>query len=152
MSSTPPQRQDEAGLDRALQNVTESLGKTDGKAALLFGADSALAALARSALSDGPTAARVTAGVAVGFLAAAIVFIVLVVLPRLDDDCTSFMHWSKLSPEEIRQAVREDARSNQVAVLSRLAKAKFRRLQAASVATGLAAVCLLLANVLASVG
>ncbi|MFI1801855.1 Pycsar system effector family protein [Streptomyces sp. NPDC020379] len=82
----------------------------------------------------------------------AIVFIVLVVLPRLDDDGTSFMHWSELSPEEIRQAVREDARSNQVAVLSRLPKAKFRRLQAACVATGLAAVCLLAANVIASVG
>ncbi|MFC4512243.1 Pycsar system effector family protein [Streptomyces ehimensis] len=150
MSSTP-QHQDEAGLDRALQNVTESLGKTDGKAALLFGAETALAALARSALSDGPTAARVTAGVAVGFLAVAIVFVVLAVLPRLGDDGTSFLHWSKLSPEEIREAVREDVRSNQVGVLSRLAKVKFRHLQAACVTTG-AAACMLMANLLASVG
>ncbi|MEU5425521.1 Pycsar system effector family protein [Streptomyces olivoreticuli] len=151
MSSTP-QHQDETGLDRALQNVAESLAKTDGKAALLFGADTALAALARGALSDGPTAARVTAGVAVGFLAVAIVFIALAVLPRLDDNGTSFLHWSKLSPEEIREAVREDGRSNQVAVLSRLAKVKFRCLQAACIATGVAAVCMLVANVIASVG
>ncbi|MBZ6476631.1 hypothetical protein, partial [Streptomyces griseocarneus] len=34
MSSTPSQRQDETGLDQALQNVTESLAQTDGKAAL----------------------------------------------------------------------------------------------------------------------
>ncbi|MEU1307840.1 Pycsar system effector family protein [Streptomyces cinnamoneus] len=152
MSSTPSQQQDEAGLERALKNVTESLGKTDGKAALLFGGNTALAALARGALSDGPTAARGTAGVAVGFLAVATVFIVLAILPRLHDDGTSFLHWASLSPEEIREAVREDVRPDQVGVLSRLAKLKFRRLQAACVATGLAALCMLLANVLASLG
>ncbi|MEU1311089.1 hypothetical protein ABZ419_19670 [Streptomyces cinnamoneus] len=46
----------------------------------------------------------------------------------------------------------EDVRSDQVGVLSRLAKAKFRRLQGACVATGLATLCLLAANVIASVG
>ncbi|RLU86278.1 hypothetical protein CTZ27_25220 [Streptomyces griseocarneus] len=92
MSGIPEEPQDETGLDRALKNVTESLGKTDVKAALLFGAWTEMAALVRSALSEGPTAARVTAGVAAGSLVAGIVFITLAVLPRLKDRDTSFLH------------------------------------------------------------
>ncbi|WP_189382535.1 hypothetical protein [Streptosporangium nondiastaticum] len=42
MSSTPPAPQGETGLDQALKTVAESLGKTDVKIALLFGADTAL--------------------------------------------------------------------------------------------------------------
>ncbi|WP_240152209.1 Pycsar system effector family protein [Streptomyces mobaraensis] len=148
-----PSRQDETGLDRALQSATESLGKTDTKAALLMGTDTALASFAPTVLSQGAVAARVAAGVAVGLLVAAIVVVVLAVLPGLNDDGgTSFVRWAQLSPEEIREAVREDTRPNQVRVLSRLAALKFRRLRAGCVLTGFAAVCLLVATVIGAFG
>ncbi|MER5780225.1 Pycsar system effector family protein [Streptomyces mobaraensis] len=154
MNRIPSHQQDEAGLDRALQSVTESLGKTDTKAAILLGTDTALASFSvPAALSGGPVAVRAVAGVAVGLLVAAIVVVVLAVLPRLDDDGgTSFVRWAQLSPEEIREAVREDARPGQVGTLSRLAALKFRRLRAACVLTGCAAVCLLVATVVGSFG
>ncbi|WP_372412573.1 Pycsar system effector family protein [Streptomyces luteireticuli] len=152
MTSTPANGHDDQGLDRALKGVTDALGKTDVKATCLLGAVIGLAALIRGALSDGPTAARATAGTAAAFLAAAIVFIVLAVLPRIPDDGTSFPHWGSLSPDEIRQVVLQDDRPQQVGVLSKLATAKFRHLQAATAATGAAALLLLLAGILAALG
>ncbi|WP_370422232.1 Pycsar system effector family protein [Streptomyces sp. QH1-20] len=78
--------------------------------------------------------------------------VLLAVLPRLDDEGTSFPHWATLSPEEIREAVEADTRPHQVAILSRMAKLKYRRLIVACVGTGLAALCLLAADHLAALG
>ncbi|WP_414167184.1 Pycsar system effector family protein [Streptoverticillium reticulum] len=152
MSSTPEEHQGETGLDRALKSVVEPLNKTDVKAWGLFATDVGLAALVRGALTGGPTAARVTAGVAAGFLAVGIVFITLAALPRLEDHGTSFLHWASLTPEEIQDAVREDVRPQQVRILARLAKAKFRLLQVACVAIGLAGMLLLASDILAATG
>ncbi|MEU5428490.1 Pycsar system effector family protein [Streptomyces olivoreticuli] len=111
-----------------------------------------MAALIRGALSDGSVAARATAGVAAGVLAVAIMFIVLAFLPQLRDDGTSFPRWAELTTEELQEAAREDVRAQQVGILSRMATAKFRHLRAACWATGVAALLLLAANVLAAVG
>ncbi|PSJ29540.1 hypothetical protein B7P34_06635 [Streptosporangium nondiastaticum] len=89
---------------------------------------------------------------AAGCLALGIVFITLAVLPRLQDNGTSFLHWASLSLEEIQEAVREDVRPQQVGILARLAKIKYRFLQVASVAIGLAAVLLLASDVFAAGG
>lgn len=153
MTSTPtPGEPTDSGLDRALKGVTEALAKTDVKAGGLFALDGGLASLLRSALSEGPAAARVAAGLASGLLAISLVFIVLAVLPRLGDRGTSFPTWAEMSPEEIREAVQQDTRPHQVAILSRMATLKYRRLIAACIATGLGALLLLAANHLAALG
>ncbi|MHA7956326.1 Pycsar system effector family protein [Streptomyces sp. L500] len=151
MTSGSTNHQDDSGLDRALKSATEALGKTDTKAALLFALDAGLAAMIRTALSDGPSIARIISGVASGLVGVSIVFIALAVLPRLHDDGhSSFLRWAKLTPEEIREAVREDARCEEVGVLSRLALIKYRRLQVACLASAGAALLLLAADHLAA--
>ncbi|MBB4889030.1 hypothetical protein WEB32_04780 [Streptomyces netropsis] len=52
-----------------------------------------MTALLRSALSEGPLP-RVAVGLASGFLAISLAFIVLAVLPRLGDEGTSFPTWA----------------------------------------------------------
>ncbi|MEV4741555.1 Pycsar system effector family protein [Streptomyces sp. NPDC049555] len=151
MNGIPTNEPGENGLDRALRSVTEVLGKTDVKAGGLFAADVGLAALIRGALAEGPVVARAAAGGSAFSLAIAIVFLMLAYLPRLRDDGNSFPHWAELTPEEIREAVREDVRPQQVGILARLAKTKFRRLQAACVATGLAGLLLIAADLLSAV-
>ncbi|GGR10894.1 hypothetical protein GCM10010219_14560 [Streptomyces netropsis] len=59
----------------------------------LFALDGGLTALLRSALSEGPLP-RVAVGLASGFLAISLAFIVLAVLPRLGDEGTSFPTWA----------------------------------------------------------
>ncbi|MFD0386282.1 Pycsar system effector family protein [Streptomyces stramineus] len=135
-----------------MKSVTEVLAKTDVKGGALFALDGGIAALLRSALSEGPTAARVLVGLASGFLAISLVFVVLAVLPRLGNEGTSFPTWAEMSPEEIRAAVQEDTRPHQVAILSRMARLKYRRLIVACIATGLSALLLLAANHLAALG
>ncbi|CAM5311958.1 Pycsar system effector family protein [Streptomyces abikoensis] len=151
-STRTPEPPTDGGLERALKSVTEALAKTDVKAGLLFALDGGLAALLRTALSTGPAAARITAGLASAFLAVSVVFIVLAVLPKLDDERTSFPRWAKLSPEEIREAVEEETRPQQIGILSRLAMLKFRRLIAACIATGLSVLLLIASDNLAGLG
>ncbi|MCC3775429.1 Pycsar system effector family protein [Streptomyces sp. UNOB3_S3] len=139
------------GLDRALKSVTVALEKTDVKVGALFAAEDGLAAMVRDALSEGPAVARGAAGVAAGCIAMAIVFTVLAFLPRLKDDgASSFPHWAELTPEVIQEAVGEDLRPQQVRTQSRMAVIKFRHIQAAGIATGLAGLLLLAANALSA--
>ncbi|MFQ6197070.1 Pycsar system effector family protein [Streptomyces sp. NPDC000405] len=146
-STRTPEPSPDSGLDQALKSATAALGKTDVKVGALFAAEVGLAAMVRGALSEGPTAARVAAGC----IAVAIVFTVLAFLPRLKDDgASSFPHWAELTPEEIREAVGEDVRPQQVRVQSRMAVIKFRHIQAAGIATGLAGLLLLAANALSA--
>ncbi|MFI0912471.1 Pycsar system effector family protein [Streptomyces abikoensis] len=150
-STRTPEPQTDSGLDRALKSVTAALGKTDVKVGALFAAEVGLAALVRGALSEGPAVARVAAGIAAGCIATAIVFTVLAFLPRLKDDGgSSFPHWAELTPEEIQEAVGEDLRPQQVRAQSRMALIKFRHIQAAGIATGLAGLLLLAANALSA--
>ncbi|MFI1255389.1 Pycsar system effector family protein [Streptomyces netropsis] len=113
-----------------------------------------MAALLRSALSDGPTIARVAVGLASGFLAVSLVFIVLACCPgsTVKDEGTSFPIWAEMSPQEVREAVQKGTRPHQVAILSRRARLKYRRFTATCIATSLGALLLLVANRLAALG
>ncbi|MEU7135234.1 Pycsar system effector family protein [Streptomyces sp. NPDC046261] len=143
MPSAAPDEQMERGLDRALNKVSDALARSDVKGALLLGLDGGLVVLLGTLAADGSGIARVMAGAAAAVLGVAIVLLLLAVTPNLDaDDQASFPYWATLTPEQVRNTVREDRRHHEVCTLSRLAHAKYKRVRAACVATGLAVLLL----------
>ncbi len=143
MPSVAPDEQMDKGLDRALNKVTDALARSDVKGALLLGLDGGLVVLLGTLVADGSVTVRVVAGGAAAVLGVAIVLLLLAVVPSLDaGDQASFPYWATLSPEAIRDTVREDRRHHEVCTLSRLAHAKYKRVQTACFTTGLAVLLL----------
>ncbi|MGI5337647.1 Pycsar system effector family protein [Streptomyces sp. CA-181903] len=144
MTTDPTDQRTDTGLDRALKAVGETLGRTDVKVALLLSLHTGLAVWLSTVSSDGPRPARILSVVASVFLLAGIVFLLAAVLPAIDDrDGSNFPHWARMTPEQIRAAVREDRRHHEISVLSKLTMTKYQRIRASVFSTGLAVILLI---------
>ncbi|AEM88317.1 Pycsar system effector family protein [Streptomyces violaceusniger] len=124
----------DANLTAAYADVKAEMARTDNKVALLLAFDGAVMAglwTAGTGLSL-PVAALVVGGVAVALLLASIGVLLAAVRPRLGGtDRCSFPYWAGLTAEELRADMRQDRRPAAIVTLSRIAVAKFERLQLA---------------------
>ncbi|MGW3272557.1 Pycsar system effector family protein [Streptomyces kronopolitis] len=145
----------DTALTAAHAEVKAELARTDTKASLLLAFIGAMLAGAWSVATNGHLTwialAFGAAGVAV--LLAAAGLLLFTVRPNLGGDRPQgFPLWAALTPDEIRDALREDDRHAHIAVLARVAVLKFGRLQRAIDLTYLAGGLLVVAGVLAWVG
>ncbi|MBL1117132.1 integral membrane plasmid transfer protein [Streptomyces sp. 110] len=125
---------EDANLTVAYADVKAEMARTDNKVALLLAFDGAVMAglwTAGTGLSL-PVVAVVVGGVAVVLLLASVGVLLAAVRPRLGgtDHC-SFPYWAGLTAEELRADMRQDRRPAAIVTLSRIAVAKFERLQTA---------------------
>lgn len=145
----------DAALSQALADVKGEIARTDSKSSLLIAFDGALlAGLTAATPKLSPTIPTVLLGGA-GFilLLAAAGMLLSVIRPRLRPAAPgSFPHLATLTADQVREVLAVDRRADNIAVLSRLAKAKFERLQRAVDCTRLAGVLLVAAAVVAGIG
>lgn len=121
-------------LDAAVAAVKEEVGRTDNKASLLLAFNGAgLAGLASLASNQLPLNAWTFGGLSAVALGCSASLLLLVVRPNLSGaDRASFPYWATLTSEDdLRSVLSEDRRLDSVAVLSRLAMRKYRRLRLA---------------------
>ncbi|WP_030417369.1 Pycsar system effector family protein, partial [Streptomyces sp. NRRL S-1448] len=83
---------------------------------------------------------------------AAATYLLQTVRPNLGGASQGFPKWATLTPDEIRDALSEDDRPAHIAALSRIAVAKFARLQRAIDLTRVAGALLVVAAVVAWLG
>lgn len=139
-------------LTAAHAEVKAELARTDTKASLLLAFTGAMLAGAWTvATSTHLTVLAIVVGAAgVAVLLAASTLLLMTVRPHLGGGTPQgFPKWATLTPDEIRDALAQDDRPQHIAVLSRIAVAKFRRLQRAIDLTRIAGALLVIAAVLA---
>ncbi|BDM66707.1 integral membrane plasmid transfer protein [Streptomyces nigrescens] len=145
----------DTALTAAHAEVKAELARTDTKASLLLAFIGAMLAGAWSVATDGHLtwAALVIGAAGVAVLLVAAGLLLFTVRPNLGGARPQgFPLWATLTPEEIRDALREDNRDAHIAVLSRIAVLKFGRLRRAIDLTCLAGGLLVVAGALAWVG
>ncbi|MFE5543577.1 Pycsar system effector family protein [Streptomyces sp. NPDC056534] len=149
-STTPADTATSARLLQARTDVIAEMGRTDAKAsALLTVLGIPLAVLIAAVPGrDLPAAATVLAGLGVAGLAAAMLLVLAIVLPRLGGDARgSYLHWATCTPEEVTADLAVDRSAERLVVLSKIALKKMRALRVAIFVTAgaLAALALALA-------
>jgi hypothetical protein len=116
-------------LNVAEEILTATLGRCDGKASLLLGMTGAGLALLISGVRGMHLPATAFAIGALGVIAwiGAMILLLISVRPHLmNDDYASWPHWARMSPAEIREAMRRDRRADRIKVLATKARMKFR--------------------------
>ncbi|MGW6850416.1 Pycsar system effector family protein [Streptomyces virginiae] len=149
-STTPADTATSARLLQARTDVIAEMGRTDAKAsALLTVLGIPLAVLIAAVPGHHlPAAATVLAGLGVTGLAAAMLLVLAIVLPRLGGDARgSYLHWATCTPEEVTADLAVDRSAERLVVLSKIALKKMRALRIAIFVTAgaLAALALALA-------
>lgn len=142
----------DASLTAAHAEVKAEISRTDSKASLLLAFIGALLAGVWSVATGIklPLAAQVVGGAGAAVLVAAAAVLLGTVRPNLGGRSpVGFPRWATLTAEEIRTELRADTRPEHIAVLSRIAVAKFARLRRAVDLTRAAGALLLVAAVIA---
>ncbi|AZS71454.1 integral membrane plasmid transfer protein [Streptomyces lydicus] len=142
----------DTALSAAHAEVKAELARTDTKASLLLAFTGAMLAGAWTVATSIhlPTAAIAFGAAGVAVLLAAATYLLRTVRPNLGGARPQgFPKWATLTPDEIRDALSEDDRTAHIAVLSRIAVAKFARLRYAIDLTCVAGALLTVAAVLA---
>ncbi|MCG0290970.1 Pycsar system effector family protein [Streptomyces sp. PSAA01] len=122
-------------MDRTNENLTATvaqtageIGKADAKAGFLLTLDGLLVTALSLMGSDLDGPALVLAGLAAAVVVLAVVLAVLVIRPRFGvngtNDRASFVHYATADLDEIRAAMTEDRRLNQVKITSQIAMRK----------------------------
>ncbi|MFJ8697251.1 Pycsar system effector family protein [Streptomyces roseolilacinus] len=137
-------------LDAAHAEVKAELARTDTKASLLLAfTGAALAGVGTIAGSIRlPVAAAVVGGAGVAVLLAVVGALLRAVRPNLSGGA-GFPLWATLTPEQIHTHLAQDGRAEDIAGLSRIAVAKFARLQRAIDLTYAAGALLIVAALIA---
>ncbi|MFD3700692.1 Pycsar system effector family protein [Streptomyces sp. NPDC058646] len=133
-SSTTPADTTTARLTQARTEVIAEMGRTDAKAsALLTVLGIPLAVLIAAVPGrDLPAAAAVLVGLGVAGLAAAMLMVLAIVLPRLGGDTRgSYLHWATCTPEEVTADLSVDRGAERLVALSKIALKKMRALRIA---------------------
>ncbi|MFJ9434062.1 Pycsar system effector family protein [Streptomyces sp. NPDC101490] len=140
-------------LTAAHAEVKAELARTDTKASLLLALTGAALAAVWSVASTLhlPPAAMVTGGAGTAVLLAVIVLLLRAVRPNLQGG-DGFPKWALLTPEQLRERFAQDLRAEDIAGLSRVAVAKFARIQRAVDLTYIAVGLFVAAGLLATVG
>ncbi|WP_063730147.1 Pycsar system effector family protein [Streptomyces sp. RTd22] len=142
----------DAALTAAHAEVKAEISRTDNKASLLLAFIGALLAGVWSVATglELPMAALVTGGAGTALLVAAVAVLLGTVRPNLGGRTpVGFPRWATLTAEEIRAELRTDTRPEHIAMLSRVAVAKFARLRRAVDLTRAAGALFLVAAVIA---
>ncbi|AWZ06877.1 MULTISPECIES: Pycsar system effector family protein [unclassified Streptomyces] len=152
-SSTTPADTTTARLAQARTDVIAEMGRTDAKAsALLTVLGIPLTVLIAAVPGrDLPTAATVLVGLGAAGLAAAMLLVLAIVLPRLGGDARgSYLHWATCTPEQVSADLAVDRSAERLVVLSKIALKKMRALRVAifTTAGALGALALALAATL----
>ncbi|MFF3748636.1 Pycsar system effector family protein [Streptomyces kronopolitis] len=145
----------DAALTAAHAEVKAELARTDTKASLLLAFTGAMLAGAWTVATSIhlPPAAIVFGPAGAAVLLAAAVYLLRTVRPNLGGTRPQgFPKWATLTPDEIRDALSEDDRPAHIAALSRIAVAKFARLQRAIDLTCIAGALLVTAAVVTWLG
>ncbi|MEU8825898.1 Pycsar system effector family protein [Streptomyces sp. NPDC048636] len=132
-AAAPVDRTD-ANLTAAHAEVKAEISRTDNKASLLLAFIGALLAGVWSVATSLrlPVAALVSGGVGAALLVAAAAVLLGTVRPNLGGTRpVGFPRWAGLTSEQIRAELGQDRRPEHIAVLSRIAVAKFGRLRRA---------------------
>ncbi|MGW7461002.1 Pycsar system effector family protein [Streptomyces sp. NPDC054797] len=132
--STTPADTTSARLLQARADVIAEMGRTDAKAsALLTVLGIPLAVLIAAVPGrDIPVAATVLVGLGVAGLAAAMLLVLAIVLPRLGGDARgSYLHWATCTPEEVTADLTVDRGAERLVALSKIALKKMRALRVA---------------------
>ncbi|WP_327156895.1 Pycsar system effector family protein [Streptomyces tubercidicus] len=143
----------DTALTAAHAEVKAELARTDTKAGLLLAFTGAMLAGAWTVATSVhlPPAAMAFGAAGVAVLLAAATYLLRTVRPNLGGP-QGFPKWATLTPDEIRDALSEDDRPAHIAALSRIAVAKFARLQWAIDLTCVAGALLVVAAVVAWLG
>lgn len=147
-SSTTPADTITARLAQARTDVIAEMGRTDAKAsALLTVLGIPLAVLIAAVPGrDLPTAATVLVGLGAAGLAAAMLLVLAIVLPRLGGDTRgSYLHWATCTPEQVTADLTVDRSAERLVTLSKIALTKMRALRVAIFTTAAALGALTLA-------
>ncbi|MFD8992284.1 Pycsar system effector family protein [Streptomyces goshikiensis] len=137
-STTPAADTTSARLLQARADVIAEMGRTDAKASgLLTVLGIPLAVLIAAVPGhDLPVAATVLVGLGVAGLAAAMVLVLAILLPRLGGDARgSFIHWATCTPEEVTADLAVDRSVERLVALSEFAVKKMRSLRVAILTT-----------------
>ncbi|MFE1551420.1 Pycsar system effector family protein [Streptomyces sp. NPDC058718] len=143
----------DTALTAAHAEVKAELARTDTKASLLLAFTGATLAAVWTIASNTPLhpAALVVGGAGAVVLLGVVALLLRAVRPNLGGGA-GFPKWATLTAEEIRTAFAEDRRAEDIVGLSRIAVAKFARLQRAIDLTYVAGGLLLAAVVIAVAG
>lgn len=142
----------DTALTAAHAEVRAEIARTDSKTSLLLAFIGALLAGVWTVAKDVhlPVAAYVVGSLGVALLVMAAGLLLRAVRPQLSGEVvTGFPLWATLTVEEIRTRLAGDQRGQDIANLSRIAVAKFRRLRHAVDLTCAAGVLLIVAAVIA---
>ncbi|SED08730.1 Pycsar system effector family protein [Streptomyces sp. 2133.1] len=145
----------DTALTAAHAEVKAELARTDTKASLLLAFTGAMLAGAWTVATSVhlPPAAVAFGAAGVAVLLAAATYLLRTVRPNLGGARPQgFPKWATLTPDEIRDVLSEDDRPAHIAALSRIAVAKFARLQRAIDLTCVAGALLVVAAVVAWLG
>ncbi|MFI5987298.1 Pycsar system effector family protein [Streptomyces sp. NPDC051555] len=121
-------------LLQARADVIAEMGRTDAKAsALLTVLGIPLAVLIAAVPGRNlPTTATVLVGIGAAALAAAMLLVLGIVLPRLGGDTRgSYLHWAKCTPEEVTADLAVDRSAERLVALSKIALPKMLALRVA---------------------
>ncbi|MFI1865814.1 Pycsar system effector family protein [Streptomyces jumonjinensis] len=143
----------DTGLSAAHAEVKAEIARTDTKTGLLLAFIGAVLAgvgtLAKDVHPHLPAAAAVAGGAGVGLLIGAAGLLLRAVRPNLGGG-GGFPHWARLTPSEISAELEQDRRAQDIAALSRIAVAKYRRLRRAVDLVCVGGVLLIAAAVIAA--
>jgi hypothetical protein len=145
----------DAALSEARADVKGEIARTDTKASLLIAFNGASLAGLMAAAPHLPInrVAVVAGGAGAVLLVVSAGLLLAVIRPRLRPCAPgSFPHLASLTPERVRATLARDVRAENIAVLSRLAVAKYTRLQWAVDCTRLASLLLALAALATRIG
>ncbi|MFE9395713.1 Pycsar system effector family protein [Streptomyces flavidovirens] len=132
--TTPADDRLNVNLTAAHSEVKAEIIRTDTKASLLLAFDGAILAAVWTAATSLhlPVTALVATAIGAALVVAAAALLLAVVRPRLGGaNPVGFPRWATLTEDEIRADLRSDDRAQHIRNLSRIAVAKFTRLQTA---------------------
>ncbi|MEU7638756.1 Pycsar system effector family protein [Streptomyces sp. NPDC039016] len=147
----------DAALATAHAEVKSEIARTDTKASLLLAFNGAVLAGTWSVAGSVhlPTAARIAGAAGVAVLLGAVTLLLRTVRPNLGgagSRSAGFPRWATLTAGEIADVLEVDGRAEDIAVLSRIAVAKFQRLRRSIDWTLIGGVLLVVAAVVTWVG
>lgn len=145
----------DANLTEARQDAKAEISRTDTKASLLIAFNGAVLAGIGTVVASRslPVSALIVGGVGAVYLLAAAWVLLGAIRPNLMPCAQgTFPHWAQLTTEELRAEMATDRRLDAVAALSRLAVAKYRRLQRAVDLTRAAGLMFVVATVFTAGG
>jgi hypothetical protein len=152
VTTTLPTRDVDAAVSEAKADADGHIARTDTKASILLGAIGAtLAVLGTAGTSVTlPLAGGITAGFGAAVLMAAAGLLLSIIRPRLKPVAPgTLVHRATLTADQFREELTVDRRAEAAVTLSRLAVAKYERLQRAVDLTGVGGVLVVLAALIA---